>query len=303
MLGVVGALGLTITTGGLRAQQAGDPAAVRFDFAHHVLRSADTTRAAGDRAGALMLYEEAYRMYQELVPLYPAWEPAVTRFRAEYCRQEAAILRAQLAAEAPPALEDPASTAMPSMDPTDPAVPAEPPTPATAAATGTVLRMTPVALSSDSAALTLAAGHLREGQAEAARDILLAALREHPDDPRARLLIGVAQCMLGRYEDALYVLETLVQDIPDNVSALLALSAAQAGMRDYLPARATLDRALVLAPESPEAHENMARLLMLTEPPETDAARAHYERARALGLAPDAGLEALWTPSDAGPDQ
>lgn len=89
------------------------PAGQRFDFAYHVLRSADAAREQGDLRGAVILYEEAHREYEQLLNEFPNWDPAVTRFRADYCRDEQATLKRELERATPTQPVPPPSTNAP----------------------------------------------------------------------------------------------------------------------------------------------------------------------------------------------
>ncbi|MDA0577120.1 MAG: hypothetical protein O3B24_03375, partial [Verrucomicrobia bacterium] len=48
----------------------------RFDFAHHLLQTADESYTQGDPAMATVLYGEALKEYEGLIRAYPAWDAA-----------------------------------------------------------------------------------------------------------------------------------------------------------------------------------------------------------------------------------
>jgi tetratricopeptide (TPR) repeat protein len=265
------------------------PAGQRFDFAYHVLRSADAAREQGDLRGAVILYEEAHREYEQLLNEFPNWDPAVTRFRADYCRDEQATLKRELERATPTQpVPPPPTNAPPPPPPLDPAaLPA--PVPIIVPTTNTP--------PSANALRQLAREHLHQGRASDARAALLDALRLEPDDYDSRLMIGAAQCILGQYLDALFVLEPLAQEFPSNTAVQVALSTAHLGLSQPETARDDLTRALEIEPDSSTAHYNMARVLLLLNRDDTTAAAEHYQRALQLGAEADPALDAQWPPA------
>jgi len=281
------------------------PAGQRFDFAYHVLRSADAAREQGDLRGAVILYEEAHREYGQLLIEFPNWDPAVTRFRADYCRDEQATLKRELERATPPQPVPPPSTnslTAPAPAPVPVAVtptPQPPPliAPAALPVPAPIIEPTTNTPPSADALRQLAREHLHQGRASDARDVLLDALRLDPDDFNSRLMIGAAQCILGQYLDALFVLEPLAQEFPSNTAVQVALSTAHLGLSQPETARDDLTRALEIEPDSPIAHYNMARVLLLLNRDDTTAAAEHYQRALQLGAEADPALDAQWPPA------
>jgi tetratricopeptide (TPR) repeat protein len=265
------------------------PAGQRFDFAYHVLRSADAAREQGDLRGAVILYEEAHREYEQLLNEFPNWDPAVTRFRADYCRDEQATLKRELERATPPQPVPPPSTNAPPPPP--------PPAPAALPAPVPIIVPTTNTPPSANALRQLAREHLHQGRASDARAALLDALRLEPDDYDSRLMIGAAQCILGQYLDALFVLEPLAQEFPSNTAVQVALSTAHLGLSQPETARDDLTRALEIEPDSSTAHYNMARVLLLLNRDDTTAAAEHYQRALQLGAEADPALDAQWPPA------
>lgn len=280
---------LLMLAGAVSAQDAKDPAALRFDFAYHILRSADDARSAGDPEGAMILYEEAAKTYRALMREYPSWEPSIARFRAEYCEHEFATLkRLHPQPTVPPPAEDAPPGEVPQAPPIAPLPPVVPAPPVAVAAPPPP----PVADQALTNLLAKARGHLQAGQAEEARTALLEAMRLAPDDVTVRLMIATAQCMLGEYADARFVLETLAVEQPGNMMVPLALSSAYLGLGAPSRARDHLLRVLELAPESPQGHANLARVLMLLDPTNRVEARVHYDQAVTLGASADPTFEA-----------
>lgn len=324
------ALGLSAVSHG-QGLPPNAPAGQRFDFAYHVLRSADAAREQGDLRGAMVLYEEALKEYSQLLNEFPNWDPAVTRFRADYCRDEHATLKRELeraapppptsvteATNMPPAAQPPVVEPAPAPEPAPPATPSatppaepEPPMPVppapvepspVASPTAPIPPVAPAsptnAAPSAAALRALAREHLEQGRAEDARSALMDALRLEPDDFNTRLMIGAAQCVLEQYLDALFVLEPLAQEFPSNAAVQVALSTAHLGLSQPETARDDLTRAIEMEPDSAIAHYNMARVLLLLDAKNGAAAEEHYRRALALGAAADPALDAQWQPAE-----
>ena len=99
-------------------------------------------------------------------------------------------------------------------------------------------------------------------------------------------MLGVVQCRLGRFKDAVYLLEELAEE-GDDVAVLLALAAAYFGTEQFQKAQSSLAAALRADPASSEAHYNMVRVLFAVKPFDVAKARHHYKKALTLGGAPD----------------
>ncbi|MCE9615132.1 MAG: tetratricopeptide repeat protein [Lentisphaerae bacterium] len=265
-----------------------EPTIARFDVAHQFLRSGDEARDKGDTTTAIFFYDEAVKEYDALMAAFPDWEPAVTSFRSSYCRDERQKLKNKLAARAaatapPPARTPPAATAAtPPSAGVSPGLPLDTATPTNAAPAPTLAILLPKARDL-----------MRQGKSTEARDVLMQAIRLEPDDMTARFLVATVQCQLGNYEDALFVLETLNEERPNDVATLLALSAAFLGIGQPDRAAGFVRQALQVDPDSAEAHYNLARVLLVTKPPQPTEAEIHYERAIELGAAPDSDFKRL----------
>ncbi len=259
--------------------------ATRFNFAHHLMQSADDARAQGDLRTATILYEEALKEYDTLTKTYPDWDHALSRFRADYCRDQLQDLQRR-----DRNLKALSSTPQPTASTPPPA-------------TNSVEKN-----SSTPSAPTLeitrrkASELLRQNHAEDARLLLLDALRANPDDAQLRLLIATAQCQLGNFEDALYILEPLVEEHPNAASAQLALGTVYLGLGAPDRALTCVQRAVELDETSHEGHYNLARILLLLNPTNRVDAETHYQRALTLGATPDEDLQRLLIPAPENPD-
>jgi tetratricopeptide (TPR) repeat protein len=253
----------------LDAPTGGRPAVIQFKEAHELLVGADDTRDRGNTEEALRQYREAQKLYEHLARKYPDWERGVTQFRMAYCESQIGALdrRAPAGVAPPPA---------PIAEEVEPAEPAALP----AAATPRLVR----------ALCVEAVDRLRANQPEKAQELLMRAMDADPDGAAARLLLGVAHCRRGDYENALYLLKPLVEDHPRDARAHVALGAAYFGLGRFLSAEEHLRRATVLNPDLAEAHFDLAQLLAALKPPEKERARKHYQRALELGGKPDPAL-------------
>jgi Flp pilus assembly protein TadD len=112
-----------------------------------------------------------------------------------------------------------------------------------------------------------------------------------PGDADLLILLGVAACQSGRFDDAVTVLKPL--DVPGatQANALLTLGTAYMGMGRVGDARVATEKALTIDAQSPEANYNMAQILLSVSPSDPVAAQQYYRRAMELGLPADADLE------------
>lgn len=132
---------------------------------------------------------------------------------------------------------------------------------------------------------------LQAGEIEPALWLIREGERVVPDDLDLVVLHGLAACQGGRFAEAVEVL--LPHDTRDlkQASVLVTLGSAYMGLGRIGDARVAMERALVLAPDSAEAHYNLAQILLVVKPPEAERAEAHYARAVQLGSRPDPALE------------
>jgi Flp pilus assembly protein TadD len=111
------------------------------------------------------------------------------------------------------------------------------------------------------------------------------------NDSEMVVLLGVAACRAGRFEDAVAVLKPFEGRGLTNAAALVTLGTAYMGLGQVGESRVTTEKALEADRRSPEANYNMAQILLMVTPPDPETAELYYRRALELGLAPDADLE------------
>ncbi|MBM4148296.1 MAG: tetratricopeptide repeat protein [Lentisphaerae bacterium] len=246
------------------APAVGTPAAFRFRDADSIRLEADKARDAGETSKAIQLYRAAAEDYSRLLRDYPAWEPAVTRFRAASCENEAKRLSEEMSVPKPPSSPS-----------------ARPPADVRADSDGLMRELC--------AAASLM---LRSGQLSEARALLSRGLRTDPDNVSARVLMGIVHCRERGYDNAIFLLRPVVDEDGANVKARMALAAAYYAVGRVLSAESELRRVLETDERVPEAHYNMAQVLLAMEPPDLALAGRHYRRALALGAAADKSIEA-----------
>ncbi len=132
---------------------------------------------------------------------------------------------------------------------------------------------------------------IQEGQTAQALWLVREGERVMPGDLDLIVLHGLAACQVGKYGEAVELLQP--HDTADltQASVLITLGSAYMGLGRVGDARVAMERGLKLAPDSAEGHYNLAQILMAIKPPDVDKAQAHYGRAMELGSRPDPTFE------------
>ncbi|NQU40177.1 MAG: hypothetical protein HQ523_09520 [Lentisphaerae bacterium] len=258
-------------------------ATMKFTDAHELLAHADRARDEGAKEEALALYKRSLNTYTELATQDPDFQPEMVEFRMEYCDgQIAAMLAAYY----------PSTNATPMTVVSAPSVVDE-----------ALALDAPTAQADDRRIEELLIGarsKLEQGEAEAARDLLLKGFEVDPDNVALRLLAGLAQCQARKFGDAIYLLGELANEQPSNAAVHVSLAAACFGSGDSGRAQMELETAVRLEPDMADAHYNLAQLLLTTPTPDLDAVDRHYRRARHLGTPPDLRVESALKESGPG---
>lgn len=277
ILGLMASCQLCVT-----AQDGNPPAVQQFQNAYRTLVMADEARDGQNLTEAVKLYRKALNAYMKLAVKYPDWEPGVVRFRIVYCdNQIEALLKKTDRINAAARLRQPpsrrsekhgsASLGRPGKRESEDQGP-EP----------------------DLEGIKAKAKFfLKNGETAKARSVLLEGMCIDPDDSSIRLLMGMAQCQAGKYEDVIYLVKQVIEKDPSNANAHVVLGAAYFGLGRIVDAENEIKRALKLNPALHHAHYNLAQILLATTPLDLDAVRHHYNKARDLGGTPDEKLEAL----------
>lgn len=254
------------------AQNAAPSANDQFKQALNLLETADSARDMGDLATAADLYREALDRYIGLSHRYPEWKSKIVKFRINYCNQQLEAIMRKL---------DKGSLKSQQLSEPEQLLPDIPYN-----AGHESKQDSRVDFIRRAAAL-----FLREDKPREARDVLLEGLRSSPDDPHIRLLLAIAQCRMGRHQDAIFLMRELIQESPQNAVAHLIYGVALAGTGETAAAEQQLQEALNLSPNLIEAHLNLAQLMLARDIPDRQSAKQHYANARRLGAARNKKLE------------
>lgn len=239
------------------------PAEVQLQQAHALLEQGDKQRDAGDANQAISLYSEAQSTYRTLAHKYPNWQTSVVRFRTVYCNDQ---IEAMLKKLSDGTREKTSQSS-----------------PAQITSTGNSNEV--------ESALASAKKLLKEGKHVEARVFLLRAINIAPDNNSIRLLLSIAQCEAGKYNDAAYILEELIAEDDSNTKAHTLLGAACLALGDITKAKSETLRALQLDPDMKEANFNMAQILAVSNDPDKASAVKYYKKALTLGAIRNASLE------------
>ena len=267
--------------------------------------AADQARQKKAYDEAMKLYGKALDAYMLLARDYPQWQTNLVRFRVEYCRDQLKVLLGLVGntRASSPAGTTPVPPMAIAPVPSTPATNAGPASPLTfrPPSTNTVA---PVDLADpppgDSLQQITAKAKvlLSEGKFVKARALLMEGIGIDPDHYLVRLLLGVAQCEAGRFDDALLVLKTLAEENPSDPHIHIALAGAHLGLGDSGEAKKEVAAAIKLKPKMPAAHYNMVQVLLATNPPDIELARHRYRKALEFGARPDEAVEALLAPQE-----
>jgi tetratricopeptide (TPR) repeat protein len=137
----------------------------------------------------------------------------------------------------------------------------------------------------------LAATQIEQDRWDAARLTLERALAQDPRDASSLYHLGRVYYHENRLDEALTVLSQAahIDSSKPQIFDFLGITLGRMGLRD--PAENALRRAVQLAPGNGSAHHNLAVIYSLQEPPATELARWHYQRALAAGYPRNEALE------------
>ena len=233
----------------------------QFATAHSLLANADKARVDKNFVTAIELYDKSINAYTKLKNEYPDWQPAVIKFRKNHCTYHLKELLRE-ANEGKIKLE-----------------------------TGRKPKQPKPTQQEKSSALIKSKKLLMQNKNEEARDLLIKTLMSDPDNKDVRLMIGIVQCRLKQYHDAIYLLETLIEEHLGDANTHVILATAYFGAGQNKDSIAQLDKALKLDSFHKEANFNMAKVLLKTTPNDTEAIAKHYIKAVELGSIRDPKLD------------
>lgn len=232
----------------------------------------DLHRDAGNIEEAIKAYNAALSGFINVAQKNPELDTEVVRFRIAYCDNQMESLMTESRSDAAKNINTtstrPLRAPQPVQSPSD-------------AAQGSAIKLKEIK------------EQIIRRQLTEARDGLIAMMKKNPDDPEIRILMGIVQCMLGRFDDADNLMTTLIEEQPGIAHAYVILSTAKIGLGDAEAARGALEKAIDLKTHIPEAYYNMTRIILSTKPVNTNSATALYRKSIELGGHKDSELEYL----------
>jgi len=264
-------------------------ASIQFKKAQQILTMADEARGRDDYVDAIKFYRESLDTYTKLSKNYPDWQQEVTQFRIVYCNNQIETLLKKT--------EEKDFTRIPASGKTNAIATSSESSVLTNTVTNTVLKSTGSIEQPDKANIEVikseASALIKKGNIDKARSTLLNGLQIEPDDKNLRMLMGIIHCRLKEYENAIYLTEPLTQEDSTNAIARVILGTAFLGLGKIPEAANQMQEALKINPKLPEAHYNLAQILLAGKPADTNAAAIHYRSALELGAKPDTNLNFL----------
>jgi tetratricopeptide (TPR) repeat protein len=133
----------------------------------------------------------------------------------------------------------------------------------------------------------------RNGKLKAAELTLKKAIAIAPKDEFAHTTLGIVFYQQNKFDEALSELTKSLAINPKSATAhnYLGITASQKGWQEA--AEKEMLEAVADNPDYADAHFNLAVVYSTAQPPAKELARRHYEKALALGAAPDATLDKL----------
>jgi Flp pilus assembly protein TadD/predicted nucleic acid-binding Zn-ribbon protein len=133
----------------------------------------------------------------------------------------------------------------------------------------------------------------RNGKLKAAELTLKKAIAIEPTDEFTHTTLGIVYYQQSKFDDALTELTKSLAINPKSATAhnYLGITASQKGWQEA--AEKEMLTAVEENPNYADAHFNLAVIYSTSQPPAKELARRHYNKALALGAAPDATLDKL----------
>jgi tetratricopeptide (TPR) repeat protein len=242
------------------------------------LQTADEVWRAGNMAKAAEFYQAAAEIYHQAEQLSPNMQNGLIKFRISYCvsqveqiqnaAREKAKPEPRVAVTHPPGLTRGSEPGSPPDD----------------------TRLTGGEQVDQRRELAIAQRFIVSDHPEDALLSLIKVLRADPSNRRALLLMATVRVQQGRYDDAIVTIEGL-RDTDEDEAVLLLAAGAYCGAGRYFDALLALDKVMKKNPELPQAHINMAYLLLEMTPEKRGDAESYYKHALKLGIPRDALLE------------
>lgn len=138
------------------------------------------------------------------------------------------------------------------------------------------------------AAIELELGHLETAEINIKQAVALA-----PDNPNSLFVLGRLKFSQRKYDEAIDAFSRAAKLDPQNAQAqyYLGLTLGEKGLRG--PAETALRKAIQIDPAFGDAHNSLAVIYITQQPPLTELARWHYQKALAAGYPKNSELEKL----------
>jgi Tfp pilus assembly protein PilF len=139
----------------------------------------------------------------------------------------------------------------------------------------------------------LATIEVEQNKLDDAEKHIKAALAQNPDDAYDLSILGHIEFLRGKYDDAQDILSRAAKLDPQNpeIENYLGVTLAQKGLRAQ--AETVLRKAIQLDPNDGPAHNNLAVIYASQQPPLTELARWHYQKALDAGQPHNPDLEKM----------
>ena len=242
------------------------------------LQTADEVWRAGNMAKAAEAYKAAAETYRQAEQLSPNLENGLIKFRISYCANQVEQIQNAAREKAKPEV-------VPITHPPGLSRSREAATPPPAESRGASVETV-----DPKRELALAQRCITSEHPEEAVPFLINVLRVDPANRRALLLMATVRVQQGRYDDAIVTIEPL-RGANEDEAVLLLAAGAYCGAGRYFDALLALDTVMKKYPDLPQAHINMAYLLLEMSPDKRAEAESYYKYALKLGIPRDAMLE------------
>jgi tetratricopeptide (TPR) repeat protein len=132
---------------------------------------------------------------------------------------------------------------------------------------------------------------MKTNDVEPAIALLTEAIELMPSETDLVVLLAVADCRAGRFDQAVKLMAPFDVWRAKNADALLTLGTAYMGLGEIGKARDAMEKVIAIKPDSAEAHYNLAQILITIAPPDITLSQEHYQRAIELGCSVDLDYE------------
>ena len=139
----------------------------------------------------------------------------------------------------------------------------------------------------------LAATETHLNKPQEAEQLLRESIQQKLENPNAWLLLGMTYLQEQRIDEAFAALVQATLYDPKNARAQHYLGIVAGRKQWHEISEASLRKAIELDPNYAEAHFNLAVYYMQHNPPATEVARRHYQRALDLGAPHDSTMDAI----------